>query len=124
MGKEHHNDKFKKNSKKKTRSKDKHIFCIGSSKQLSDYENTSQCLISDVKKEWMRGNDMSEALHNLTCPIVASQEPTLEMSVETDIDAKARGDKQNDLKCKMECDACLKRNNSFEENEHKACTDT
>ena len=72
MGKEHHNDEFKKNSKKETRSKDKNIFCIVSSKQSSDYEHTSQYLTHNIKKEYARGNDMPEALRNLTRPTITS----------------------------------------------------
>ena len=45
------------------------------------------------------------------------------VSVETDRDVKAREDKQNDLKYKMEYDAYLKRTNIFEENEYKAYAD-
>ena len=123
MGKECRNNKFKKNSKKETRSEGKSIFCIGSSKQSSDCENTIQHLMSNVKKECVRGNGASEALRDLTRPIIASWEPTLEVSVETDAGAKAREDKQNDLKCKMEHDAHLKRKSTFEENERKARAD-
>ena len=36
MGKEHHDNECKKNPNKETRSKDRNIFCIGSSKQSSD----------------------------------------------------------------------------------------
>ena len=116
MGKEYHGNKFKSDSKKETRSKDKSIFCIGSSKQSSDYENTNQCLINNIKKECARGNSMSEALRNLTRSIIASWELALEVPVETCVDAKAREDKQNELKCKMEHGACLKRKSVLEEN--------
>ena len=123
MGKNHCNNSFKKSSKKETRSKGKNIFCIGSSKQSSDYENTSQCLINNIKKECVRGNDISEALRNLTRPDTTRWEPTLVVSEDADQDVKAREDKQNELKCKMEHDAYLKRTNTFEENEFKAYAD-
>ena len=94
MGKECHDNKFKKNSKKEARSKHKNIFHISSSKQSSDYENASQCLTNNIKKECVSGNDMSEALRNLTRPISTSWESSLEVSVETDADVKAREDKK------------------------------
>ena len=40
----------------------------------------------------MRDNDTSEALRNITRLIIASWEPTLEVSVETDADVKVRED--------------------------------
>ena len=66
MGKGYYNNKFKKNCKNETRSRDKHIFCISSSKKSLDYKNTSQYLISNIKKEHVRGDNISEALCNLT----------------------------------------------------------
>ena len=77
MGKDYYNNKFKKNSKKETRSRDKYIFCISLSNQLLDYKNISQYLISNIKKNYMRGNNISKALRNLTQPNTASWEPAL-----------------------------------------------
>ena len=127
MGKEHKN-KFKRNFKTEksnshNKSKGKNIFYIGSSKQSSDYENTSQYLINNIKKEYVRGNDISEALRALTRPDIEKWEPTLTISSKTDVNAKAKEDKQNELKYKMEYDAYLKRKNIFEENEYKAYAD-
>ena len=48
---------------------DKHIFCIGSSRQSADYVATSQYLINNTKKTCQRGNNISEALRLLKRPI-------------------------------------------------------
>ena len=116
MGKEHCNSKLKKNSKKEAQSKGKNTFCIRSSEQSSDCENASQHLIKNIKKERARGNVGPEALRDLTQPIIASQEPALEVLVETDAITKAREDDY--LKHKIEHGAHLKMKSVLEENEY------
>ena len=81
VGKERKN-KFERDSKKKAsnnnnKNKDKNVFHIGSSKHSSDYESTSQCLMSNVKKEHVRGSDTLEALRKISCLCIASWELTL-----------------------------------------------
>ena len=72
MGKEYKKT-CENNSKKITlnnrhKNKDNHIFRIVSSKQSSDCENTSQCLVKNIKKECITGKDASKYLSNLTRP--------------------------------------------------------
>ena len=72
MGKDH-KQKFKKNSKKEScnkheNNKDKNLFWTGSSKKSSDYENVSQHIINNIKKECVRVNDVSDDLRNLSWP--------------------------------------------------------
>ena len=64
-----HKNKFIRNPKTdKATNYSKNIFRISSSEQSSDYENTSQYLINNIKKECVRVNDVSETLRNLTLP--------------------------------------------------------
>ena len=50
---------------KKKKTMEDYFFYVGSSKQASDYETTSEFLINHVKKTFDRGNDIAEALRML-----------------------------------------------------------
>ena len=97
------NKKFKKKSKKENQNKnnDKNMLHVSSSKQSQDYENASQQLINNTKKEHIRGNDMHQALRNLELLDMSKWEPTLTVLSKNDPPKKAREDKLNDLKYKM-----------------------
>ena len=41
---------------------DNYLFYLGSSKQSSDYEITSELIVNHIKKTFNRGNDVPEAL--------------------------------------------------------------
>jgi triphosphoribosyl-dephospho-CoA synthetase len=50
---------------KKEKTIEDYFFYVGSSKQASDFETTSEFLINHMKKTFDRGNDISEALQML-----------------------------------------------------------
>ena len=50
---------------KKKKTIEDYFFYVGSSKQASDFETTSEFLINHVKKTFDRGNDIAEALRTL-----------------------------------------------------------
>ena len=64
----------------------------------------------------MRGNDPSESLRNLARLDVTKWEPKLTTLRKTDVDENLREYTQNEMKQKMGCDACLKRERTFYEN--------
>jgi hypothetical protein len=47
---------------KKKKTMEDYYFYVGSSKQASDFETTSEFLINHVKKTFNRGNDIAEVL--------------------------------------------------------------
>ena len=50
---------------KKKKTIEDYYFYVGSSKQASDFETTSEFLVNHVKKTFDRGNDIAEALRRL-----------------------------------------------------------
>ena len=54
-----------KKSEKEKRSLKDHNYYIGSSKQASDYETTTEFIINHIKKTYNHGRDIAEALKNL-----------------------------------------------------------
>ena len=68
MGKEYKKPAYKQKGKKyntkpdRKKSVEDYCFYIGSVNRVSDNDATSQFIINDIKKTYVRGNDISEAL--------------------------------------------------------------
>ena len=62
---------------KKKKTIEDYYFYVGSSKQASDFETTSEFLINHVKKTFDRGNDVAEALRVLIPQNTDLWKPTL-----------------------------------------------
>jgi hypothetical protein len=72
-----------------------YYFYVGSSKQASNYKNTVEFVINHIiKKTFDRGNDIAEALRNLSRPDTDKWKPSLQVSIAADAEVKAREDKQ------------------------------
>jgi hypothetical protein len=69
---------------KKKKTIEDYFFYVGSSKQASDFETTSEFLINHIKKTFDRGNDVAEALRILVPQDTDLWKPTLEFSTATD----------------------------------------
>jgi hypothetical protein len=74
---------------KKKKSIEDYFFHVGSSKQASDLETTSEFLVNYVKKTFDRGNDVAEALRMLTPEDTELWTPTLQFSTATE-DTKSK----------------------------------
>ena len=102
----------------------KHIedycFYIGSVNRVSDYDKTSQFIINHVKKTYVRGDGISEALRTHVKPDMTTLEPVLKFSDSTITTEKIRFERQHDLQCEMEYDLCLKRKELYDLNLHNA----
>ena len=72
-----------------------HYFYVGSSKQASDFETTFNLLVNYIKRTYVRGNDVAEALRNMEKPDTNNWKPKLLISKNPDTDEKKREDKQN-----------------------------
>ena len=57
-----------------------YYFYVGSSKQASDYETTSEYIINYMKKTFTWGNDVAKALRTLVKTDPDTWEPTLKAS--------------------------------------------
>ena len=77
-------------------------------------------MINHIKRTYVRGNDIAEALRKLEAPDTDTWKPTLRMSTSTDDATKAQENKQYKLDYKAEYDEFMKRKRGFEENQYKA----
>ena len=119
QGHSHKRDYNKYNQKKKKTLED-YCFYVGSNKQASDYETTQEFMINHIKRTYVRGNDIAEALRKLEAPDTDTWKPTLRMSTSIDDATKAQENKQYKLDYKAEYDEFMKRKRGFEENQYKA----
>ena len=88
--------------------------------RVSDYDATSKFIMIHVKKTYIRGNDVFEALRTNVKPDMSKWELTLEFEDSMETVDNTRLNKQHELKCEMEYDVHLKRKETHEQNLHKA----
>ena len=100
-------------------------YYLGSAKQASDYENTTQFLINYIQKTFDYGHDMSQALRELSYPNTDTWKPTLQFSMHVgtapEDDARREAEnKQYEIEFKSMFDSYMKRTNAFNNNKPKA----
>jgi hypothetical protein len=101
---------------KKKKTIEDYFFYVGSSKQASDFETTSEFLVNYVKKTFDRGNDVAEALRTLTPEDTELWKPTLQFSTATDDTTKKQEDRQHELEYKANLDEFMRRKRSYDDN--------
>ena len=69
-------------SEKKKKTIEDYYFYVGSSKQASDFETTSEFILNYVKKTYHRGSDISESLRELKKTDTNLWKPKLKTEVE------------------------------------------
>ena len=84
---------------------------MGSARQASDYEITTEFVINHIRKTYTDGEDNATALETLQDIDVKEWKPRIETSVELDDQIRATEQKQFDMEHKMECDDFMKRKN-------------
>ena len=100
-----------------------YFFYLGSAKQASDYETTSEFLINHIRKTYTYGNDIGTALETLTETDLDSHKPKLELYTKADLDdddARAVANEQNKMEFKADYDLFRKRKTAYEDNRTKA----
>jgi hypothetical protein len=80
-------------------------YYIGSAKQASDYETTTQFLINYIKKMYEFGNDIGMALKNLEEVNQAKWKPTMAVSTATEEAEKIAQNQQFEIKFKANYDS-------------------
>jgi hypothetical protein len=105
---------------KKNKTIDDYFFYVGSNKQASDFETTSEFLINHVKKTFDRGNDVAEALRTLIKEDTDVWKPSLKFSTQVDTGDKAQENRQYELEYKADLDEYIKRKRMFDSNLFKA----
>ena len=118
-GRPNHNHAKQQEAKKKKTIED-YFFYVGSSKQASDFETTSEFLINHVKKTFDRGNDIAEALRTLEPQDIELWKPTLQFSASDDETVAKQEDRQNEIEFKANLEEFMKRRRMYENNLFKA----
>jgi hypothetical protein len=105
---------------KKKKTIEDYYFYVGSSKQASDFETTSEFLINHIKKTFDRGNDIAEALRKLEPQSTEQWKPILRFSDSEDVLFAKQEDRQNEMVFKADLDEFMKRKRMYENNLFKS----
>ena len=97
-----------------------YVYYVGSAKQASDYEITTEYIINYIKKTYDYGIDIGKALESLTETSFDSMKPALRSSSKTDAKELARENKQFEKEFDKDYDAYRKRASQYEQNKVKA----
>ena len=101
---------------KKKNTIEDYCFYVGSSKQASDFETTSEFILNYIKKTYHRGNDISESSREMKKTDTNLRKPKLQFSTKTEDEAKKRENQQFELAHKAEFDEYMKRKRDYDEN--------
>ena len=96
-------------------------YYLGSAKQASDYETTTEFLINYIKKLYDYGNDIdSSALETLEPVDTSEWKPTMRFSTNKDAAVQKNEDRQFEIEFKADYDTYSKRLQPYENNRIKA----
>ena len=104
---------------KKKKTLEDHYLYVGSSKQTSDFKTTYNFLINYIKRTYIRGNDIAEALRNMELQDTNNWKPNLQISTSQDANEKKREENQFELDYKVDYDEYMKRKRTLGENGYK-----
>jgi hypothetical protein len=105
---------------KKNKSIEDYYFYVGSRKQASDFETTSELLVNYVKKTFDRGKNVAKALHMLEPCDTDLWKPALAFNIETDVTLKGQEARQYELEYKADLDKFMRRRRAYSDNLFKA----
>ena len=97
-----------------------YLFYVGTSKQASDFEISSEFIINYIKQTFKRGNNIAESLQTLSLQDTDKWKPKQEDSKETDKKKRDNENKQFELEFKANLQEFIKRITTYEENMFKA----
>ena len=86
---------------KKKKSIEDYVYYVGSARQASDYEITTEFVMNHIRKTYTDGEDIATALETLQDIDVKDWKPRIETSVELDDQIRMTEQKQFDMEFKM-----------------------
>ena len=95
-------------------------YYLGSSKQASDYETTTEYLINHIKKVFDYGNDIGTSLKLLEPINTSAWKPRMQVSIATTEEDHAAENRQYEIEFKADYDTYSKRVQAYENNNTKA----
>ena len=114
------NKTFKKSYTTRKKGIDDYTFYIGTSKQASDFEATSEFIINYIKRTFQHGNDISESLRTLTLQDTEKWKPKLNSSKSDNDNIAKIENKQFEIEFKANLDESMKRSTIYKQNIYKA----
>jgi len=105
---------------KKKKTIEDYVYYVGSARQASDYEITTEFVINHIRKTYTDGEDIATALETLQDVDVKDWKPQIETSVDLDDQIRATEEKQYGMEYKMEYDDFMKRKKSYKNNKTRA----
>jgi hypothetical protein len=97
-----------------------YVYYLGSAKQASDYEITTEYIINYVKKTYEQSTDIATALKNLEEVDMTPMKPSLQVSLSSTAAVAALEDKQFEMEFKQDYDEYRKRVRAYDNNKIKA----
>jgi len=95
-------------------------YYLGTSRQATEYEITTEFIKNHIKKEFDYGNDIATALDNLQEFRIINLKPILLISDDEDESIRLQENKQFEFEFKEEFSAYMKRRQIYENNRIKA----
>jgi hypothetical protein len=95
-------------------------YYLGSAKQASDYETTTEFLINYIKKLYDYGNDIGTALESLEPLDTSAWKPRMEISTDEDETVQKNENRQFEIEFKADYNVYSKRMQTYENNRTKA----
>ena len=95
-------------------------YYLGSAKQASDYETTTEFLINYIKKLYDYDNDIGSALETLEPVNTSAWKPAMKFSNDEDATVKKNEDRQFEIEFKADYDTYSKRLQTYDNNRTKA----
>ena len=95
-------------------------YYLGSAKQASDYETTTEFVIKYIKKLFDYGNDIGSALETLEPADTSEWKLTMRFSTNKDENVQKNENRQYEIEFKADYDAYSKRLQTFDNNKIKA----
>ena len=94
----HGNKNFYEGQNRRNRSIEDYIFYLGTNKQASDYEVSSEFILNYIKRTFERGNNIAESLRTLTKLDTKSWRPKLQTSKAKNATIRETENKQYNMK--------------------------
>ena len=116
----YHGKNFRKSHATRKKGIEDYTFYIGTSKQASDYEETSEFIINYIKRTFQHGNDIAETLRTLTPQDIETWRPKLEASKSDNENIAKIENKQFEIEFKASLDESMKRLTIYKQNIFKA----
>jgi hypothetical protein len=110
------NQTIKKNLENSWKSISDYIYCIGSSKQASDYVVVTKYLINFIQKTYIYGEGIGKALEARVPLDFATLMPILQLSINEDTSDRERENEQFKMLYKAEIDSYVKRKDTYHSN--------